>query len=142
MTTDNSSLINRTLNGLKRKLENVVDSSRSADNFGLQPGLPEHDRQWLRDQIAQCIRAPSGEVASRTLAARIGQSYLTLNRDGKERFVRLLATEFDVDDHSIQRAINEYQQEPSASRNRKLRHKLQHVLKPARLHLLESLGPA
>src|SRR5581483_11921634 len=60
------------------------------------PELSNDDMQRLREQLRACLDGRGGEVAARSRAAELGRTYLQLNRDGRERFLRLLAEEFDV----------------------------------------------
>ncbi len=48
-----------------------------------------------------CLDGHGGEVTARARAAALGRSYLALNGAGRERFLRLLADEFDVDRDAV-----------------------------------------
>lgn len=73
----------------------TVDSSLSADG----------DIRRLRDQMRACLDGRGGEVSARGRAAALGQTYLGLDKLGRERFLRLLAGAFDVDRKQIDSAV-------------------------------------
>jgi malonyl-CoA decarboxylase len=47
--------------------------------------------------MRDCLDARGGEVSARARAAELGRTYLALSPLGRERFLRVLAEEFDVD---------------------------------------------
>jgi malonyl-CoA decarboxylase len=61
------------------------------------PELPRDDADRLRQQLRDCLDAKGGAVAARARAADLGRTYLALNPIGRERFLTLLASEFDID---------------------------------------------
>ena len=61
------------------------------------PDLPREDVERLRHQFRDCLEAKGGAVAARARAADLGRTYLALNDTGRERFLHLLASEFDID---------------------------------------------
>ena len=73
----------------------TVDSSLSADG----------DIRRLGDQMRACLDGRGGEVSARGRAAALGQTYLGLDKLGRERFLRLLAGAFDVDRKQIDSAV-------------------------------------
>jgi malonyl-CoA decarboxylase len=50
--------------------------------------------------MLSCLDGRGGEVTARARAADLGRTYLALNSAGRERFLHLLATEFDAD-HAV-----------------------------------------
>ena len=63
----------------------------------LAPDLPEHDRERVRRQIEACLAGRGGEVSARRRAAELGHSYRSLSETGRERFLRLLASDYGID---------------------------------------------
>ena len=51
--------------------------------------------------MLDCLDGRGGEVTARAGAAELGRSYLALNAAGRERFLRLLAEEFDTDHDAV-----------------------------------------
>src|SRR5438874_6049348 len=53
--------------------------------------------------MLSCLDGRGGEVTARARAAELGRTYLALNPGGRERFLRLLASEFDTDHDAVDR---------------------------------------
>jgi malonyl-CoA decarboxylase len=53
--------------------------------------------------MLSCLDGRGGEVTARARAAELGRTYLALNQGGRERFLRLLASEFDTDHDAVDR---------------------------------------
>jgi len=103
----------------------TVDSSLSADG----------DIRRLRDQMRACLDARGGEVSARGRAAALGQTYLGLDKRGRERFLRLLAGAFDVDRKRIDSAVKVLLDAPKEERPQ-AEARLREALEPARIRLL------
>ncbi|MFC7451500.1 malonyl-CoA decarboxylase [Insolitispirillum peregrinum] len=73
---------------------------------GLQPDLPDSDREIVRAQMKSCLEGKGGDVSARTRAAQLGKAYLSLNAKGKEHFLRLMAEDFDTDHRAVDAAIS------------------------------------
>ena len=63
------------------------------------------DLDHLREQMRSCLEARGGEVSARSRAATLGQTYLELDRKGRERFLKVLAEDFGVDDAAVERQL-------------------------------------
>jgi malonyl-CoA decarboxylase len=88
-----------------------------------RPELSDEDAARLCGQIQACLAAVGGAVSARARAADLGRTYLLLNAEGRERFLRLLAVEFDVDSSTVDaaaaRLVGGWSREPGgASRGR------------------------
>ena len=70
----------------------------------VQPELPARDLARVRQTMIACLAARGGEVSARARAAALGRAYLSLNAEGKRRFLETLA-EFDADRSAIAGAI-------------------------------------
>jgi malonyl-CoA decarboxylase len=100
-------VFDRTLANLRAAWREIGLSARSvargAPSGMPRPDLPEDDLSRLRGQMLDCLDGRGGEVTARARAAELGRSYLALNAAGRERFLRLLAEEFDSDRSAIDR---------------------------------------
>ncbi len=63
------------------------------------------DLDHLREQMRSCLEARGGEVSARSRAATLGRTYLELDRKGRERFLKVLAEDFDVDDEAVEQQL-------------------------------------
>src|SRR6266851_1915683 len=90
-------VLDRTMANLRSAWREIADSARGVLSGAPRPDLPEDDIARLRQQMLSCLDGRGGEVTARARAAELGRSYLALNAAGRERFLRLLAAEFDTD---------------------------------------------
>ena len=93
-------VFDRTLANLRGAWREIALSARGALSGALRPDLPEDDAARLRQQMLSCLDGRGGEVTARARAAELGRTYLALSPAGRERFLRLLAEEFDAD-HAV-----------------------------------------
>lgn len=89
----------------------LVDKLRSF----IQPpaaraGLTAKGLQRLCEQLGECAAGQGGEVSARTRAARLAETYLGLNDEGRHQFLRLIALEFGPDPARVAHAHATYQQ--------------------------------
>lgn len=70
----------------------------------LGPSLPDADLDRVRTQMHACLEGRGGEVSARARSAMLGQAYASLNPKGKERFLQLMADEFDTDHAAVDAA--------------------------------------
>jgi malonyl-CoA decarboxylase len=87
----------RTLANLRNAWREIALSARGVLSGAPRPDLPEDDVGRLRQQMLTCLDGRGGEVTARARAAELGRAFLALNPAGRERFLRLLAEEFDTD---------------------------------------------
>ena len=99
------SFLDRALDNLRAAWQSIAGSGEDVDISGLRPDLPDDDAQRLKKQMLACLAGRGGEVSARTRAAALGHAYLALDAIGRDRFLRLLAGEFDVDRAQVDAAI-------------------------------------
>ena len=88
-------VVDRTFGRLRAAWRDIAGQSRPSAPAG--PELADGDIVRAREQLRACLDGRGGEVEARARAAELGRTYLALNERGRERFLRLLAEEFDVD---------------------------------------------
>jgi malonyl-CoA decarboxylase len=99
------------------------------------------DVQRIRTQIDDCLKARGGEVSARARAAELGETYLVLNQEGRQRFLQILANDYDVDADAIDAAIttrNHVQDDPIA--RRRAESHLRETLRAPRVALLSQFN--
>jgi malonyl-CoA decarboxylase len=94
-------VLDRTMANLRSAWREIALSARGALSNAPRPDLPEDDVSWLRQRMLNCLDGRGGAVTARAGAAELGRSYLALNAIGRERFLRLLAEEFDTDHDAV-----------------------------------------
>jgi len=88
-------VVDRTFGRLRASWRDIAGQARATASTG--PDLHDGDIARAREQLRACLDGRGGEVAARSRAAELGRTYLALSDRGRERFLRLLAEEFDVD---------------------------------------------
>src|SRR5216684_550588 len=89
------------LRSLRTAWRDIASSARGVLSGAPRPELSRDDAEHLREQLRACLEARGGAVSARARAADLGRTYLALNATGRERFLRLLAEEFDVDHAAV-----------------------------------------
>ncbi|HZB91125.1 MAG TPA: malonyl-CoA decarboxylase [Stellaceae bacterium] len=124
------------LRSLRTAWRDIAAQARGAITGAPRPELSRDDADRLRRQLRDCLSARGGVVTSRARAADLGRTYLALNSTGRERFLTLLASEFDID-HAAVAALGErlVRAEENGER-RKVERSLRQALEPPRIKLL------
>ena len=127
---ETSSLFKRLLGAWHDIAGSVTSSSR------VSPSLSDQeDADRLREQMAACLEARGGEVSARARAAALGRTYLELEPEGRQRFLRIVAEGFGPDAEAIDNAIAALQdadpQDRSAAQDT-----LRRALEPPRMRLM------
>ena len=99
-------VVDRTLGKLRNVWREIATSTRGVLSGTPRPDLPEDDAQRLRQQMQSCLDGAGGEVSARARAAELGRTYLALNQAGRERFLHVMAEEFDIDRAAVDRACS------------------------------------
>ena len=71
--------------------------------------LDEATNNEIRSQFRDCAQRLGGEVSARIRAARLGETYLALDENGRHEFLRILALEFGPDPKEVEIAHTVYQ---------------------------------
>lgn len=133
---DGESLLNRTLRNIRTAWSGVSDSTRYYFTGTPRPDLPEDDLQRIRSQMIECLKARGGEVSARGRAAELGRTYLSLNEEGRSRFLNLLANEFAVQHDKVDAAVDAFKSAEDEAARRKAERDLRTALVPQWRHLM------
>lgn len=106
----------------------------------VQADLPDGDLNKLRRAIDACLEGRGGEVSARSRAAELGRAYLVLSPEGRRKFLRLLAREYDVDNVAVEKALEERQGIRSVLELNTANHHLRMLLEPPRTRLLQQFN--
>lgn len=96
-------VVDRTLANLRNVWREIATSTRGVLGGVQRSDLPDGDTAQLRQQMQSCLDVSGGEVSARARAAELGRTFLGLNQTGRDRFLRVLATDFGVDRNEIDR---------------------------------------
>jgi len=128
--------LDRTLNNLKSAWRGIAGSSYDATTASSRPDLPESDLEQLRQQMRDCLETRGGEVTARSRAAALGHVYLALDANGRQRFLRVLAHDFDVNPDPVDAAVGELRLAQNDDDRRKAHTLLKRALEAPRVKLL------
>jgi len=133
-------VFDRTLTNLRSAWREIAESAR-----GVLAGAPRSegsaaDTDQLRQQMLSCLDGRGGEVTARARAADLGRTYLSLDGEGRERFLRLLAGEFDVDRREIDRWCSALINTSGADQRGTAERALRAALEPPRITLLRQFN--
>ncbi|MDP6121611.1 MAG: malonyl-CoA decarboxylase family protein, partial [Rhodospirillales bacterium] len=109
------SFLDRTLRNLRSAWQGIAGVKYDAAAASLRPDLPDEDAARLREQMRACLETRGGEVSARARAAALGHAYLALDAVGRERFLKVLAEDFDVDHGAVDAAAEALRQADGAT---------------------------
>jgi malonyl-CoA decarboxylase len=90
----------------------------------------------LKAQMQDCLDGRGGEVSARARAAALGQTYLALPAAGRERFLHVLASEFDIDHVAVAAACQRLAHARGDDEKGQIERALRRALEPPRVKLL------
>ncbi len=96
-------IINRALRRFSRAWRRGGKGRSLKDGVAAQ--LQDQDARLVRRKIDACLEARGGEVSARARAAELGETYLTLNAEGRRRFLVILARDYGIDHGALETAI-------------------------------------
>jgi malonyl-CoA decarboxylase len=100
---------NRTMISVLRTWREMKGTALLAITGEVRPHLPKEDLVHLRTRMQACLNPRGGEVSARARTVELGRTYLSLNEQGRERFLRLLAEDFRLDDSKLKKAITKWE---------------------------------
>ena len=133
-------VVDRTRARLRDVWRDIASSTRGVLSGAPRPDLPENDAQRLRQQMQSCLDGAGGEVGARARAAELGRTYLALNQAGRERFLKVLADEFDVDHAAVDRCCTRLAAAKTPAERGAAEQAMRVVLTPPRQRLLRQFN--
>jgi len=127
-------LLGRTIGHLRR-IWRTPESNASADELQLSPELNQGDSERLIQWMDGCLLQECNEVTARNRAVILGRSYLNLNKQGRTRFLLLLAEHYGINDAQVDECFQSWKS-ASAEARAKAVQQLRDALDPPRLRLL------
>lgn len=135
-TQDKTSPWKQAVRRLRASWQTIAGSEYDAEAASMRPDLPGDDLLRLRKQMEACLQVHGGEVSARARAAALGKAYLELDASGRERFLMLLATDFDVVEEDVDAAIEALNGTTEPADRHAAQSELRRVLEPPRIKLL------
>jgi malonyl-CoA decarboxylase len=133
-------VLDRTLTNLRSAWRDIAESARGVWTGTPRPDLPSDDAGWLHQQMLSCLDGRGGGVTARARTADLGRTYLSLDPAGRERFLQLLAREFDVDHDEIKRRCTALTEISEPAQRYAGEQALRVALEPPRITLLRQFN--
>ncbi|NIM14612.1 MAG: malonyl-CoA decarboxylase [Candidatus Aminicenantes bacterium] len=114
--------------------------TRRAVTGKVGPDLSGGDEKHIKKMIDNCVFARGGEISSRSRAVELGEIYLNLSIKGRERFMKVLAREFDIDINKVIDIILKFQEPEDEDARIKAEMELSRALIPPRVKLLKQFN--
>jgi malonyl-CoA decarboxylase len=133
-------VVDRTLSKLRTVWREIATSTRGVLTGAPRPDLPDDDAVRLRQQMQSCLDGSGGEVSARARAAELGRTYLALNRAGRERFLHVMAEEFDIDHGGVDRCCARLAATKTPAERAPAERALRAALTPPRIRLLRQFN--
>src|SRR6185437_15109905 len=129
-------VFDRTITNLRHVWRDIAASARGVLSSAPKPDLSGEDVDRLRVQLRDCLDGRGGEVTARARAAALGRTYLALNEAGRERFLRVLAAEFDIDRPAVEATWEQLRRAKTDEERIRAERALRHSLDAPRVKLL------
>lgn len=98
----------RTINAMLKTWRKIKNLTRLAMTGRVAPDLTETDEVYIKKLIHECVYAKGGEVSSRARSVELGKIYLGLSREGRHKFMKILAYGFDIDYQAMKNIIQDF----------------------------------
>jgi malonyl-CoA decarboxylase len=128
--------LDRAVRNLRAAWRDVAASVGTGNALDVEPNLSPGDANRIREQMRACLERRGGEVSARARAANLGRAYLSLNHNGRLKFLRMLATEFDTDRAAIGAAAAALEKAQDWREIKNAERRLRATLEPPRRRLL------
>ena len=115
---------------LVKKIRSLITPSTE------RQALTARSRDRLREQLRECAAGQGGEVSARTRAAKLAETYLGLNDDGRQQFLKLIALEFGPDPEKVAAAHERYQAAVNTPEQWKAEAALRAAMRSSRIRIL------
>jgi len=86
---------------LMRTWRGLKSTARHAIKGEVHPDLPKEDMEYLHRRMTECVEGKGGEVSARARSAELGHIYMHLNKKGKDRFLKMLGRDFNLEDDRV-----------------------------------------
>lgn len=113
-----------------------VSTQFGGKRLELSPYLHADEIGPLKSKIGACLEGKGGEVSARARAAELGKAYLSLNDEGRYKFLELLITDFGIDHDKVRQTSEALFTDLTPEERNKVEEQLRHSLTPPYLILL------
>ena len=136
-------MIDSSVAGISRRtIEKIINAWYKSGNAPpvIRPDIPEEDEKLLIKQISECINEEkTGEISRQAKVIHLAMIYIGLSKEGKKKFLKILALEFDIDADNLNRRIKKLTSAADDKELIKAELKLSDALVPPRVKFLRKL---
>ncbi len=125
---------------LLKTWDKIKSMTRIALTGKVAPDIVGIDEEHIKKQIHQCVYAKGGEILGRSRAVELGCTFLGLSKEGRRKFLDILAHDFDADPQEIQKAIDIFQAAKKEDDRIRAQTQLALALVPPRVRLLKQFN--
>ncbi len=129
-----------TIDEILKVWEKIKSITWRAVSGKIDPDLSGADEERIKKKISECVFAKGGEISSRTRSVELGKIYLNLSEKGREKFMKILAREFDIDDQKVNEIIQKLKSPEDEDTRTKAEIELSKALIPSRVRLLKQFN--
>lgn len=130
----------RTMDDILKTWKKIVSKTRFRVTGKVAPDLYGADEDHIKRKIHECVFAAAGEVSGRSRAIELGKVYLGLSKEGRRKFMKVLARDFDLDKRKVAAAIHNFQNTEGEEQYIEAEMALSNVLIPPRVKLLKQFN--
>src|SRR5689334_10591695 len=133
-------VFDRTLTNLRSAWREIAESARGVLTGTPRPDLPGEDASRLHRQMLRSLDARAGGVTARARTADLGRTFLSLDAAGRQRFLQLLAREFDIDHDRVRERCQALMEAADPARRTTEERALRDSLEAPRITLLRQFN--
>lgn len=122
-------------------IEEIISAWHESGNEPpiIRKDLPDEDVELLKSHINHSIRETGGHMSRQAKVIHLAMVYINLSKAGKEKFLRILARDYDVDLDLLDKRIHELQDASEEEARIQAELALRDSLVPPRVKLLNQL---
>jgi malonyl-CoA decarboxylase len=119
---------------VSRSLTRVREMVANATGRRNEPS--ERTLERIREHLRDCAAGLGGEISTRQRAARLAETYLRLDDEGRHAFLRVIALEFGPDPQRIAAAHQAYQEAVGSEQQWEAETRLRAAMRSSRIRIL------
>ena len=125
----------------RRTINNIIAIWQESSNAFpvISPDISEDEKSVVIQLISDCIKEEGGDISRKAKVVHLAMIYINLNNSGKEKFLKILAHDFDVDILSLDKIIHNLQKAKTDEQKIKSELILRDALIPPRILFLRQL---
>lgn len=102
----------------------------------IRKNIPKKDEDLLKKQLSDCIKIKGGEISNTSRIIHLGMIYINQTKEGKKKFLSILAKDFDINLENLSKIIRQFQEAKNDKEKILYELELRDALVPPRVTLL------